>query len=100
MKPSIKIGPYKIDGYKIPIERRGIFRLWKGDEIIEESYSQLGLEMNLLEALLPFKGWMIGEHKIFREYPFWVALNKGRPEFISLDYPDVCIYVIKRLNEE
>lgn len=99
MKPLIKIGLYMIEEYQISIEKRGIFRLWKRPEIIQESYSQLSLEMSLLDARLPFKGWMIGKYKIFREYPFWVALNKGIPEFISLNSPDVYIYIMQRLNE-
>jgi len=96
---KVQIETFKIKGFEIPIERRSCFRLIKDGKVIEESYSQLELEINLLKAILPFKGWIIEEYKLFKEFPFFVVLNKDIPEFISLDYPDVVIYIIKRLNE-
>lgn len=96
---KVKIGPYEIKGFKIPIEQRDCFRLLKDNKVIEESYSQLGLEITLLDLILPFKGWFITAQKIFREYPFYIALKNGIPEKISLEGPDVYIYIMQRLNE-
>ena len=99
MKPIVKIGPYIIESFKIPIERRGLYRLLKNSIKIEESHSQLGLEMSLLERLLPFKEWSIYETELFEDVPIYVIMHKNNPIEIYLDYPDACIDIIKRLDE-
>lgn len=110
MKPLIKIGPYTIEGFKIPIERRGLYKLLKNGIKIEESYSQLSLECTLCEDLLEikgykydkqWKGYQITKVNIIYGHEAWALFKEELAEldYISIDYPDVVEYTINLLNE-
>ena len=89
----------EINGWKV-VEDQGTWKLFKNDKLCGHSNSGLAMEMEMVESLLPFDGWDIYEQLIV-ESNTWVhvAMKDMIVDFISLDYPEVCLYILGELEK-